>query len=185
MQLPEVLCFDHLPIYCLLIYLFYKGQEKWTEMFQRSELKCFISFSFSFRQIHNMILQQQKYWIMTGRNIYVFSIRNLLNWIWEETPGLVWQPVTKVKLGNMNGNGWMDPRWQRRETFSFKLKPKPKSYYLIPPCVGRQHGNTLHQQTNIWPTFKTDVCKQLWKYFQRAESQLCLRFILRFKSMKI
>lgn len=38
---------------------------------KRSELKCFISFSFSFRQIHNMILQQQKYWIMTGRNIYV------------------------------------------------------------------------------------------------------------------
>lgn len=89
MQLPEVLCFDHLPIYCLLIYLFYKGQEKWTEMFQRSELKCFISFSFSFRQIHNMILQQQKYWIMTGRNIYVcFQLgiywteyeRRLLDW---------------------------------------------------------------------------------------------------------
>lgn len=81
--------FDHLSIYCLLIYLFYKGQEKWTEMFQRSELKCFISFSFSFRQIHNMILQQQKYWIMTGRNIYVcFQLgiywteyeRRLLDW---------------------------------------------------------------------------------------------------------
>lgn len=33
MQLPEVLCFNHLSIYCLWIYLFYKGQEKWTEMF--------------------------------------------------------------------------------------------------------------------------------------------------------